>query len=101
IDAPEKPQADLRRAAPEEYVELDVDELEAAVELATQGESPVVEHAKPGTKKKPRPPENAVDRVIALRLVPKTGDEISTESAVDAMRALGLQHGRYNIFHQL
>src|SRR5690606_28125521 len=54
IDAPEKPQADLRRAAPEEYVELDVDELEAAVELATQGESPVVEHAKPGTKKKPR-----------------------------------------------
>ena len=101
IDAPEQSQADFRLAAPEEHVELDVDELEAAVELATQGESSDVEHAKSVAKKKRKPSENTVDRIIALRLVPKTGDEISTEGAVLAMRALGLQHGRYGIFHHL
>jgi cell division protein ZipA len=102
IDEPELSRPHTVRVATEEHVELDVDELEAEVERATQGEPAGRERANPVAKKKPKPAsEGAVDRVIALRMVPKTGDEISTEGAVLAMRALGLQHGRYGIFHHL
>src|SRR5690606_17037512 len=98
---PEPSQARVVHAEAEEHVELDVDELEAEVERATQGEPVGRDPPKPVAKKKPKPADNTVDRVIALRLVPKTGDEISTENAVLAMRALGMQHGRYSIFHDL
>lgn len=55
----------------------------------------------PPGKEPRKPASNAVDRVIALRLVPKTGNEIPAESAVLALRALDLRHGRYGIFHRL
>lgn len=48
-----------------------------------------------------KPTSKAVDRVIALRLVPRTGNEIPADSAVLALRALELRHGRYGIFHRL
>lgn len=40
------------------------------------------------------------DRVITVRFVPKNG-QLSTEKAILALRAAGLQHGRYGIFHRL
>lgn len=95
--------SDLSSAAPAhpgEHVELDVDELEAEVERATTG-APLGSDAAKSSGKKRKSSSDAVDRVIALRLAPKTGDEIPTEGAVLAMRALGLQHGRYGIFHHM
>lgn len=101
VDEPMLSQTEDEPTDDDSHVELDVDELEAAVELATQSEVPSREPPKAAKKKPKAPAENAVERVIALRLVPKTGDEIFTESAVLALRALGLQHGRYGIFHHL
>ena len=40
------------------------------------------------------------DRVITVRFVPKS-KQLSAEKAVLALRAAGLQHGRYGIFHCL
>jgi cell division protein ZipA len=40
------------------------------------------------------------DRVITVRFIPKSR-LLSTEKAILALRAAGLQHGRYGIFHRL
>jgi cell division protein ZipA len=42
---------------------------------------------------------DAPDRVIALRFVARK-DAINTQVAILALRELGLQHGRYGIFHR-
>jgi cell division protein ZipA len=47
-------------------------------------------------EEKARPPP---DRIVALRLVPRSG-ELATERAVAALRTAGLEHGRYSIFHR-
>jgi len=39
------------------------------------------------------------DRIVALRLIPRT-DELRSERAVTALRNAGLEHGRYSIFHR-
>ncbi len=39
------------------------------------------------------------DRIITLRLIPR-GDELPAERAVDALKSVGLLHGRYGIFHR-
>ncbi|HET8697678.1 MAG TPA: cell division protein ZipA C-terminal FtsZ-binding domain-containing protein, partial [Gammaproteobacteria bacterium] len=40
------------------------------------------------------------ERIITLRLVPR-GEELPMERAVDALKSLGLEHGRYGIFHRM
>jgi cell division protein ZipA len=47
-------------------------------------------------EEKARPPP---DRIVALRLVPRSG-ELDTGRAVSALRNAGLEHGRYAIFHR-
>lgn len=46
------------------------------------------------------PAPHAPERIVALRLVPR-GDELTSERAVLALRAEGLRHGRYGIFHRV
>jgi cell division protein ZipA len=41
----------------------------------------------------------APDRIVALRLIPRS-DELASERAVAALRNAGLEHGRYSIFHR-
>lgn len=41
----------------------------------------------------------APDRIVALRLVPRS-EELPTDRAVAALRNAGLEHGRYAIFHR-
>lgn len=55
---------------------------------------PLVETVSEEEKAKPPP-----DRIVALRLVPRTG-ELPAERAVAALRNAGLEHGRYSIFHR-
>ena len=38
-------------------------------------------------------------KVITVRIIPKTGEELSAELAVLALRKAGLEHGKYGIFH--
>lgn len=44
---------------------------------------------------------SGAERVITLRLMGRAADEISSERAVLALRAAGLTHGRFGIFHAL
>lgn len=46
----------------------------------------------------PPKPRRPAERVIALRLIPRSG-ELGSARAVQAMTDLGLEHGRYKIFH--
>lgn len=39
------------------------------------------------------------ERIVALRLIPRAGDELGSERTVGALTAAGLEHGRYGIFH--
>jgi len=50
-------------------------------------------------EKQPPTTSSAPKKVITVRLVPRTGDELRAELAVLALRKAGLQHGRYGIFH--
>jgi cell division protein ZipA len=43
---------------------------------------------------------HAPERIVALRLIPR-GDELSSATAVLALRNAGLRHGRYGIFHRV
>jgi cell division protein ZipA len=54
----------------------------------------LVETVSEEEKAKPAP-----DRIVAMRLVPRSG-ELSAERAVNALRNAGLEHGRYGIFHR-
>lgn len=47
----------------------------------------------------PKPQPSAPKKVVTVRFVPKTGEELNAELAVLALRKAGLQHGRYGIFH--
>src|SRR5262245_9671836 len=74
----------------------------------TIGESPTPEprptvgphpqEAPPVPREQPRsaPPE----RIITLRLIPR-GEELPMERAVGALKSVGLEHGRYGIFHRM
>jgi len=46
-----------------------------------------------------KPTRSAPDRVITLRLIPRSA-ELNTERAVAALTGAGLEHGRYGIFHR-
>jgi cell division protein ZipA len=54
----------------------------------------LVETVSEEEKKKPD-----LDRIVALRLVPREG-ELPAERAIGALRSAGLEHGRYSIFHR-
>jgi len=43
----------------------------------------------------------SAERVVTLRLMGQTPEDISSERAILALRAVGLVHGRYGIFHSL
>ena len=60
-------------------------------------EPPTPQETPPSPRKHPRgPPE----RIITLRLIPR-GQELPMERAVVALKSLGLEHGRYGIFHRM
>ncbi len=46
-----------------------------------------------------KPVRHGPDRIITLRLIPRSG-ELSSERAVLALRGARLKHGRYGIFHR-
>lgn len=49
----------------------------------------------------PRKPQRSPpERIITLRLIPR-GAELPMERAVSALQGLGLEHGRYGIFHRM
>jgi cell division protein ZipA len=54
----------------------------------------LVETVSEEEKKRP-----VLDRIVALRLVPRAG-ELLAERAIGALRNAGLEHGRYSIFHR-
>lgn len=53
----------------------------------------------PPTPAPKKPARSTPDRIITLRLIPR-GDELPAERAVDALKSVGLLHGRYGIFHR-
>jgi len=68
---------------------------EAVTPSATHALEPIIE----------QPPERqsvrtAPDRIVTLRLIPR-GAELGAERAVAALREIGLEHGRYGIFHRV
>jgi cell division protein ZipA len=60
----------------------------------TLEQPPLVETLSKEEQARPGP-----DRIVALRLIPRT-DELPAERAVTALRNAGLEHGRYAIFHR-
>lgn len=46
-------------------------------------------------------PESGTERVVTIRLMGRGPSEISSDRAVIALRASGLVHGRYGIFHSI
>jgi cell division protein ZipA len=48
----------------------------------------------------PKPSRQAPERIVALRLIPRS-EELGSERAVQALQGVGLEHGRYGIFHRL
>jgi cell division protein ZipA len=61
---------------------------------AAETPPPLVETVSEEERARPAP-----DRIVALRLIPRTG-ELPAERAVTALRNAGLEHGRYSIFHR-
>ena len=58
---------------------------------------PIPAEAPPAPRK---PPRSAPERIITLRLIPR-GEELPMERAVVALQGVGLEHGRYGIFHRM
>ena len=68
--------------------------VEPAFDDATQsgsGDEPIEDPPEPASK--------PADRVVTLRFIPH-GKEIASDKVVLALRAAGLKHGRYGIFHR-
>jgi len=67
---------------------------------ATEPEPPAAPDDVPAEVEiRPRAAFPAPKKVITVRFVPRTGEELNAERAVLALREAGLQHGRYGIFH--
>lgn len=97
---PEEP--DIEPAIPEEP---DLDPIpagfEAAPELERDGVSELEDPepaAAASSADEPAPPD--AERVVTVRLVSK-GAPLNGQTVVLAMRAAGLRHGRYGIFHRM
>lgn len=50
---------------------------------------------------KPKPRRRAPEKVVTLRVVARSEEEMSAEAAVLALKRCGFVHGRYGIFHLL
>jgi cell division protein ZipA len=68
-------------------------------ELPAEAEAEA-EAAEPEAEAKPEGAESRPQRIITVRFIPKDRT-LNTEKAILALRAAGLQHGRYGIFHRL
>jgi cell division protein ZipA len=66
----------------------------APTALPAETPPPLVETVSEEERARPAP-----DRIVALRLIPRT-EELPAERAVTALRNAGLEHGRYAIFHR-
>ena len=53
----------------------------------------------PATEEQPGPTAVPADKIITLRFVPSE-KEIACDQVILALRAAGLKHGRYGIFHK-
>ena len=63
-------------------------------------EPPADELAEPGPQPAPEPePEPQTDSIVTVRVVPHS-KKIGCDKVVLALRAAGLKHGRYGIFHK-
>jgi cell division protein ZipA len=58
---------------------------------------PAPKEAPPSPRKQPR---GAPERIITVRLIPR-GEELPMARAVLALKSVGLEHGRYGIFHRM
>lgn len=73
-------------------------------DIAVQQEAAAAPSEAATEPKEPEPARSSgpslrdTDRIVTVRFVPKT--ELSGQQAVLALRAAGLQHGRYGIFHR-
>jgi cell division protein ZipA len=62
--------------------------------------APSVEHESQAAAPLPRKhTRGAPERIIALRLIPR-GEELPMERAVVALKSVGLEHGKFGIFHR-
>lgn len=90
----------LGKSAPQSRrrVEPEVSIDESVVEQPP--DEPVTEtEDEPVRNEQPEQPEQQIDSVVTLRLVPLEG-KFRSDKVVLALRSVGLKHGRYGIFHQ-
>ena len=73
-------------------------EKSGRVEPAFDGEEPDEFDAEPEEIFEPEPEPSPPDKVVTLRFIPHT-KKIASDKVVLALRAEGLRHGRYGIFH--
>ena len=68
-------------------------------DAAPAAQADPIESATPPPATEPPAPPPALERVIALRLIPRNG-EIPATRVITALRDAELEHGRYSIFHR-
>lgn len=74
-------------------------EFEPAPDREPAFEADLETEAEPEPEPDPEPASvHEVDRIVTVRFVPR--DELNGQEAVLALRAAGLRHGRYGIFHR-
>lgn len=85
---------------PVQRTEPSLDDDEPGTGLAEEDvEVLAVEETDEADTKDTPPPEARVDRVIAIRYVPEDR-RLGADKVILALRAAGLRHGRYGIFHR-
>jgi cell division protein ZipA len=63
------------------------------------GETPEADYEEVDVADEPAAPEESADTIVTLRLIP-TEKTIACDKVILALRAAGLKHGRYGIFHK-
>lgn len=71
--------------------------LEEAVDVAAEPEPAVV----PAPEEEPVPLLTNDSMVVTVRILPQPGTEFRAEELILALRAAGLQHGKFGIFHRV
>ncbi len=69
------------------------------VEPAVETEPEETFEAEPRISEKPGLPEKQPRKIVTLRFVPRQG-QLACDTVLLALRAAGLRHGRYGIFHK-
>jgi cell division protein ZipA len=73
--------------------------IAARVEPAVQAEPEEILAAEPRTREKPGHSEGEPRKIVTLRFLPRQG-QLACDTVLLALRAAGLRHGRYGIFHK-